>query len=141
VTFSAQEQVETFMATMETTEANAEQSEFLRYDESVKVTARLFDHTHRDGARATKAKGKAVTNPEIATRLSGLGEERYGLAKSIRVMPGDKIRMEVFAKYVDPNKSDWQASFSDVVSAVRQAGPPPALDGALQRAAGASSIP
>ena len=56
-------------------------------------------------------------------------------------MPGDKIRMEVFAKYVDPNKSDWQANFSDVVSAIRQAGPTPALDGALQRAAGASVIP
>ena len=141
VTVSTVEQVETFMATMEAAEANTEQGEFLRYDESVKVTARLFDHTHRDGARATKAKGKPVSSPEVATRLSGIGEERYGLAKSIRVMPGDKIRMEVFAKYVDPNKSDWQANFSDVVSALSQAAPAPALDGALQRAAGASSIP
>src|SRR5690606_14040316 len=88
-----------------------------------------------------RAKGKAVANPEVATRLSGIGEERYGLAKSIRVMPGDKVRLEVFAKYIDTRKSDWQGNFSDVVPALRQARPAPALDGALQKAGGASSIP
>src|SRR5690606_19088132 len=44
-------------------------------------------------------------NDGYAQRLSGGENERFGLARSIAVMPGDKINAEVYAKYFDQNSS------------------------------------
>jgi RHS repeat-associated protein len=76
----------------------------LRYETARRVQSALFDHTN--GA----ANG-------YSERLSGGTNEKYGVAKSISVMPGDTIRMEVFAKYVDPTATNTQA-LNDFIAAV-----------------------
>ena len=37
--------------------------------------------------------------------------EEFGLARSLSVMPGDEINMEVWAKYLDPDPDNWQGAF------------------------------
>lgn len=50
-------------------------------------------------------------------RLNGSTNEKYGLAKSISVMPGDTVSAEVFVKYVDANASNTQA-LNDFIAAI-----------------------
>ncbi len=53
-----------------------------------------------------------------AVRLNGSESERIGLAKSLAVMTGDIIRAEVFAKYLDPDPSNWTAALHDLMAAI-----------------------
>jgi RHS repeat-associated protein len=105
VTFTAKNETETATATMETANANNEQSKFLYYSEAVIVNFDLFDHTN---AGAT----------HYSTRLNGSANERTGLAKSISVMPGDTIRAEVYAKYLDGTVNNWTTALANFISAI-----------------------
>jgi len=52
-----------------------------------------------------------------AQRLSGRDGEKIGLTRSISVMPGDKVNIEVYAKYYDPTASN-EATFANLMSAI-----------------------
>ncbi len=105
VTFTSRPATTGARATLEDEQARAEQSDFLRYEFARRVRSPLFDHTRRDvGGHAT--------------RLSGTANEKYGLARSLNVMPGDTIKMEVFAKYVDTNRANWTAGMTSLMSSV-----------------------
>ena len=56
--------------------------------------------------------------PSYSTRLTGTEHEKYGLAKSLSVMPGDTITMEVYAKYLDPDSENWSAALTNLVGAI-----------------------
>ncbi|MCU0420066.1 MAG: DUF6443 domain-containing protein, partial [Cyclobacteriaceae bacterium] len=88
LTFTSKEETESATATLETAAANTEQSNFLRYTNARRVNSILFDRTN----------GAATGH---AQRLNGSTNERYGIARSISVMPGDVIDAEVYVKYVD----------------------------------------
>ncbi|MEB2779594.1 RHS repeat-associated core domain-containing protein [Algoriphagus sp. C2-6-M1] len=70
-----------------------EETYFSRYDEITRINADIFDHTD-EGMEKT-----------YSMRLSGTGNEIYGLAKSLSVMPGDVVSAEVWAKYLDPSST------------------------------------
>ncbi len=57
----------------------------------------LFDHTKGDRLSVPS------NTPGYSIRLNGSPNERNGIARSMSVMPGDKIDMQVFGKFIDPN--------------------------------------
>jgi RHS repeat-associated protein len=105
-TFTTKQDIESNTATLEDENAEEEQGKFLRYDNTRIVNHFLFDHTK--GSKPTQVEGGAQ-------RLSGQGNEIYGLAKSLSVMPGDVINMEVYAKYIDPNESNRTAALNTLI--------------------------
>ncbi|MEB2782973.1 hypothetical protein U3A58_21545, partial [Algoriphagus sp. C2-6-M1] len=84
-----------YLATLEDDASTKEyeQTYFSRYEEITRINADIFDHTD-DGIEKT-----------YSMRLSGAGNEIYGLAKSLAVMPGDVVSAEVWAKYLDPEST------------------------------------
>lgn len=102
VTFTAKEETETAMATMETANATAENGKFLYYNEAVIVNFDLFDHTNAGPTY-------------YSTRLNGLPNEQTGLAKSLSVMPGDMVNAKVYAKYLDIEPGNWEQNVVDFV--------------------------
>lgn len=92
-------------ATLETINLTSEQSKFFRYENARRINSSLFDHTNGTGTG-------------YAQRLNGSTNERYGLAKSLSVMPGDTVNMEVFVKYVDTNTSNWTAALNTMLSQI-----------------------
>jgi RHS repeat-associated protein len=117
-------------ATMENANEGKEQGEFLYYNKAVRVNAKLFDHTK-----------KGLTN--YAMRLNGTKNEQYGIAKSLSVMPGDTVRMEVFVKYVDRNRANWKQSLTDVLSTIASGAAPigTVIDGGGVGSGGSQSFP
>src|SRR5690606_8103499 len=91
LTFTTNDEVEEATATLETEAMDEEQSKFLRYENARRVNSHLFDHTNGSAPNTT---------PGYALRLNGSENEKFGLARSLSVMPGDKINIEVYAKYV-----------------------------------------
>lgn len=109
LTFTSKDETETNTATLEPANANTERGQFLRYDNAKLVNTSLFDRTN--GSAPTTTTG-------YAQRLNGSANEKYGLAKSLSVMPGDVINAEVYAKYVDPNSSNWTAALTTLMSQI-----------------------
>ncbi|SKC55115.1 DUF6443 domain-containing protein [Ohtaekwangia koreensis] len=109
LTFTSKLDVEAPKATFEDANVNTEQGQFLRYENARRVNHYLFDHTN--GSSPTAVAGGAQ-------RLSGQTNEVYGLARSISVMPGDVINMEVYAKYIDPNSSNWSAALNTLITQI-----------------------
>lgn len=105
LTFTTKADIDTGLATLEDASAATERSKFLRYDHARKVRTPLFDKTNG-------------TATGYAQRLNGSANERYGLARSLSVMPGDKINIEVYAKYVDANSSNWTAALSTLLGQI-----------------------
>jgi RHS repeat-associated protein len=105
LTFTSKVETEAPVATLEPANATAEQAKFLRYENSRKVQSTIFDHTN----------GSATG---YAQRLSGGTNERYGLARSLSVMPGDKITAEAWAKYVDPVSGNRTTALNDVLTQI-----------------------
>lgn len=105
LTFSTKNESESNTATLEEANLNVEQSQFLRYVNTRRIKATLFDHTNG-------------TSIGYSQRLNGTTNEKYGLAKSLSVMPGDTLKVEVFAKYVDPESSNWNQLLTDLMAAV-----------------------
>jgi RHS repeat-associated protein len=105
LTFTSKVETEAPIATLEPANADTEQAKFLRYENSRKVQSTIFDHTN----------GSATG---YAQRLSGGTNERYGLARSLSVMPGDKITAEAWAKYVDPVSDNRTTALNDVLTQI-----------------------
>jgi hypothetical protein len=62
-------------------------------------------------------------------RLNGSTNEKYGLARSLSVMPGDKINIEVYAKYVDPNSTNWTGVLPTLMSQIASSTAGVVIDG------------
>jgi RHS repeat-associated protein len=105
LTFTTAISIEAQTATYEPASATTERANFVRYDNARTVNATIFDHTN----------GNATGYSE---RLNGSANEKYGLARSISVMPGDVIQAEVYAKYVDPNSSNWNSALSTLMAQI-----------------------
>jgi len=78
-------------------------------DNAKRINSSLFDRTN--GVNPT-------TTPGHAQRLNGSTNERYGIAKSLSVMPGDVIDAEVYTKYIDTNSSNWTTALANLVSQI-----------------------
>lgn len=90
LTFTTKDETDLGLATLETVNAGGEEGKFLYYNEAVKINHQIWDHTNLGGT-------------SYATRLTGGNtDEIYGLTKTLSVMPGDKVNLEVYAKYLDP---------------------------------------
>jgi len=85
------------------------------------VNSSMFDRTN--GSAPSQTLG-------YAQRLNGSTNEKYGLARSISVMPGDVINAEVYAKYVDPVTSNWNATLTNLVNQVAAGTAGVVVDGA-----------
>jgi RHS repeat-associated protein len=106
LTFTTKEEVDESLATLETGNASQEQSKFLYYNEAVKINYDKFDHTNAGGTY-------------YSTRLTGGSTgEKYGLTKTLSVMPGDKISMEVYAKYLDPDNNNWNTALTNFIGSI-----------------------
>jgi RHS repeat-associated protein len=116
LTFTTKQETDSGTATMETANDTQEKLKFLNYKEAVVVDHPVFDHTN-DGTTA------AATNK--ATRLvGGNTNEKFGLARSLSVMPGDQISMQVYAKYLDPQQGNWSGDFKDFLLQYTSSTPP-----------------
>jgi RHS repeat-associated protein len=109
LTFTAKVETLVETATLENANAATEQSQFLRFAEAKKIQSFLFDKTN--GSFPTTTTG-------YAQRLNGSANERYGLGKSISVMPGDVVSAEVYAKYIDPVNTNWTTALSTLLSQI-----------------------
>jgi RHS repeat-associated protein len=105
LTFTSKVEVVSETSTLEDASLTTEQSQFLRYANAKRVNATILDKTN----------GASIG---YAERLNGSTNEKYGLAKSISVMPGDVINIEVYAKYIDPNSANWTGTLSTLMSQI-----------------------
>jgi RHS repeat-associated protein len=46
--------------------------------------------------------------------------DKYGLAKSLSVMPGDTVEMEVYAEYLDNNTNNWTEALTTLMTQIAQ---------------------
>jgi RHS repeat-associated protein len=160
VTFTSQPQSTSATASMETDKQMQETAEFLYYDEAIRVHSSLFDHTRKteewSGDPSTlpgnpPTPGGPPGDPTedepddigtgISTRLSGIITEQYGLAKSLSVMPGDIVRIEVFVKYIDPEPDNWLPSLVEIVSAMASPSSGVVVDGGAPGSIGTETFP
>lgn len=121
VTFTSKDETEANTATLEPANATTEQGKFLRYTTAKMVNSSMFDRTN--GSAPSQTLG-------YAQRLNGSTNEKYGLARSISVMPGDVVNAEVYAKYVDPVTSNWNATLTNLVNQVAAGTAGVVVDGA-----------
>ena len=130
MSFTTKLDADTAVATMETAQVVEEQSKFIYYNEAVKINSQLFDHTN-------------AGTTYYSTRLRGSTNERFGLAKSISVMPGDTIRMEVFAKYLDPEEENWTTALENFMASIANSSAPvgTVVDGGLTGSIGTATFP
>ena len=116
-TFTTKPSSDVSTATLEDVNAPSEQSKFLRYDNAKRVFTALFDHTNG-------------TAPGYSERLNGSTNEKFGLAKSLSVMPGDTLRLEVYGKYLDPNTANWTAGLTSLANQIAAGTGGTVVDGA-----------
>jgi RHS repeat-associated protein len=91
---------------MEQANRLAESDQFFRYDRvRIVNSSALFDHTNGT------ANGSSI-------RLSGGENEKTGLVKTLSVMPGDVVNMEVYAKYLDKNQTNWTTQLAQIVNPI-----------------------
>ena len=94
------------------------------------VNSTLLDHTNSGSTH-------------YAERLNGSANEKIGLAKSLSVMPGDTVYMEVYAKYVDASNPSNTTALNNLISSIA-AGTATAgtvIDGAGYATAGSTTFP
>jgi RHS repeat-associated protein len=110
LTFTTKAETETTVATLEDNHEDEDRGNYLYYDEAIKVKSTWFDHTNNapspannDGTNtgwgAVEGTSTRLTNSDI--NGDGHPDDQNGLARSISVMPGDVVNMEVWAKYLD----------------------------------------
>jgi RHS repeat-associated protein len=130
LTFTSKESSNQSAATLEDSNATTEQSQFLYYSEAVRVNSQFFDHTNQGGTY-------------YSTRLNGTVNEKFGLAKSLSVMPGDVINVDVFAKYLDPVQGNWGTTLANLMNSIAQGTAPAGtfIDGGLAGSAGGATVP
>ncbi|MBS1978681.1 MAG: RHS repeat-associated core domain-containing protein [Bacteroidetes bacterium] len=114
-TFTTVQATDQTTGTYEPANQALEQSQYVRYSTARLINATLFNHT---------------TGGSYSERLNGSTNEKYGLAKSISVMPGDVINAEVYAKYVDPVSSNWTPALTTLMSQIAAGTAGVVIDGA-----------
>lgn len=83
----------TYLATLEDSRQSQEAADFgASYTAASRIASPLYNHTRTAD----------VADASRATRLSGVQQEIIGLSKALQVSAGDSIKMEVFAKYLEP---------------------------------------
>ena len=103
-TFTTKEEApDEYLATFETAEQPSEALDFQNYGDAVIIPSTLYNHTNSAGA-------------DKAVRLSGIAGEIIGLAKSMAVVPGDAVHMEVYGKYWSPTANN--ANLGGILGAV-----------------------
>lgn len=127
ISFSSLAPVESAQAGYEPSNATAESSQYLRYANARRIYSSLFDRTN--GAVAG-----------YSQRLNGSANEKYGIARSLAVMPGDVISAEVYAKYADANQANWTGAFNTLMGQIASASAGVVVDGG-QYAGSTSSFP
>ncbi|MBS1978678.1 MAG: RHS repeat-associated core domain-containing protein, partial [Bacteroidetes bacterium] len=115
MTFTTNPGTDQTTATYEPANQSQENSQYVRYSNARLVNATLFNHT---------------TAGSYSERLSGSANEKYGLAKSISVMPGDVVTAEVYAKYVDPNSANWTPALTTLMGQITSGTAGVVIDGA-----------
>ncbi|MBS1978687.1 MAG: hypothetical protein JST46_15050 [Bacteroidetes bacterium] len=115
MTFTTNPGTDQTTATYEPANQSQENSQYVRYSNARLVNATLFNHT---------------TGGSYSERLSGSANEKYGLAKSISVMPGDVVTAEVYAKYVDPNSANWTPALTTLMGQITSGTAGVVIDGA-----------
>lgn len=92
-------------------------------------------------AQATVTVSKIPSS--YSARLNGTANEKYGLAKSIAVMPGDLITAEVYAKYVDTNTNNWNAVLNNLMATIANSTAPAGtfVDGGAAGSIGGTTFP
>ena len=125
VTFTTKQEEHSSLATLEDNNEPSESGEFLNRDEAILLYSNLFDHTYNGPPRPNGPFGDPdapADNGEAgySTLLRGGPNETYGLAKTISVMPGDVVKMEVYAKYIDKNTREWQAPLEELMNQLEQ---------------------
>lgn len=135
MTFTTKEEVDDCVATMETTNEEEEFGRFLNYDKARVINHPVYDHTY-DGQ--TPPNGTA-----FGIRLNGSDNERIGLARSLSVMPGDTLKVEVFAKYYEASGGDNLGAFATLMASIIGGTPPSGvfIDGAGYSINSATSVP
>ncbi|WP_422358535.1 DUF5675 family protein [Reichenbachiella sp.] len=124
VTFKTEIDEDNYLATMENQDTTSIKAYFEKYDEVSRIKSTLFDHT-------TDSTGYAI-------HLDGSANKRIGLAKSLMVMPGDTVDMEVFAKYYHNDSSaSWTALLNTVAANIAGGAP----DVVYEAANNASGLP
>lgn len=111
MTFTTKHESDSAVATVETENSTAEAGQFLNYDKVRRINHPVFDHTYN---------GRTSPNgTTYAIRLNGSDKEKIGLARSLSVMPGDTLKIEVFAKYYVPtqNSSGW-GTFATLMASI-----------------------
>jgi len=127
LTFSSVSSTDATQAGYETAAATQESTQFLRYASARRIYSVLFDRTNGSTAGYSQ-------------RLNGSENEKYGLAKSLAVMPGDVISTEVWAKYADANQSNWTSAFNALMGQIATASAGVVVDGG-QYSGSTSSFP
>jgi RHS repeat-associated protein len=145
LTFTTKDDVDNSLATMEDDRADIESGQFSNYDEAVRVKGFLFDHT-KDASDPADGEGLDPNNPNpngYAVRLNGTENERYGLAKSLSVMPGDVISMEVFGKYLDGDQNNWTTALQNFMASLATGQPNAGMviDGGAAGSLGTTAFP
>lgn len=129
LSFTSKDEVDEKKATLEASTVNADRAAFLKYDDARRVYSAMFDYTNG-------------TSPGYAQRLSGTATETLGLARSLALMPGDKLKVEVYAKYFQVSNTDAAAFNSWVAAFISGASVPASvLDGAGYTTNTGNSIP
>lgn len=85
VVFSSSASAVTFTANFE----SGTNTDFPNYPEVVRSSLSLFNHTTPSGTYSQK--------------LTGASGSQVGVAKSIKVYPGDKVKIDAYAKYYNPS--------------------------------------
>jgi RHS repeat-associated protein len=114
MTFTSKVEVEEETATLETANVDDEVANFLRYENASRVYSIHFDQTNNP----PPVPPSPDNTPGFAQRLNGSENEKYGLARSLSVMPGDTVRAEVYGKYVDSDTVNWTGAFSTLIGQV-----------------------
>jgi RHS repeat-associated protein len=125
---TSRQDTENYKATLESACADREQNQFQRYEDARRINSDLFDHT-KNGSTS------------FSQRLDGSGNEKYGLAKSLDVMPGDVVSLKVFAKYADPDMSHWAPMLADLMTQIATGAIGTVVDGTGYSTNGSTPFP
>ncbi len=127
MTFTTLPDIQTEKATLESEVRVEERGEFLRYDNARRVLSSLLDHTN----------GKIAG---WSQRLNGTTNEKYGLARSVAVMPGDTVRIEVYGKYIDPDPANRTKALTSLLNLINLGTTSVVRDGSSYASSGSSFL-
>ncbi|MDW3209197.1 MAG: RHS repeat-associated core domain-containing protein [Reichenbachiella sp.] len=110
-TFKEEGDIEGSFASFEQAKQSEESDYFIGYDNMVKIDAELFDHTKNPEGSHSSIRLNGFVSPDSTVN------ESIGLAKSLKVKPGDVIDMKVYAKYfLQSESSGWTGTLNTIAT-------------------------